>query len=52
MLPDFHCFTIGAHIHLVIALTKVQGIGMLLRPQTVLPLQDKKSDNEHDTKNL
>lgn len=52
MLSYFNCFTIGAHIDLVIALTKVHCIGMFLRPLTVTPLEYKKADNEHYTKNL
>jgi len=52
MLSKFNAFRIGAHVDLVIALTKVHGIGMLLRPFTVQPSEDKKADNEHYTKNL
>jgi hypothetical protein len=52
MLSDFNRFKIGAHIHLVIALTKVHDEGMLLPPLTVQPFEDKKSDNEQYTKNL
>lgn len=43
---------IAAHIDLVIALTKVQRITMLLRPLTLKPLPNKKSDNEHGAKDL
>jgi hypothetical protein len=52
MLSNFNCSKIGAHIHQVIALTEVHGIGMLLRPLTVQPLEYKKADHEQYAKNL